>query len=240
MKFLINKSTALVLISGVIGSIFATNLSVVALPEEEIVNKLRTVVVFAIVNDKGSPLVTLVDNQRSEKPVFITRNDAQSFINQKLAPNQNELVEQLKVREVFLADIYKLIKEDAKNNSNSRFRFTPSVQEVSSAARILGQGKTFPEVPLFFVNLPKDAQTVAYLERKLGEESVIPLFFEKKSAEEMIAQFQRENPDLNPQLEIGVTSLELVLKRFEQEDNETVRKMVLEPTEESLEFLRSL
>ena len=240
MKFLINKSTALVLISGVIGSIFATNLSVVALPEEEIVNKLRTVVVFAIVNDKGSPLVTLVDNQRSEKPVFITRNDAQSFINQKLAPNQNGLVEQLKVREVFLADIYQLIQEDARNKNNSRFRLTPNFQEVSSAERILGKGETFQEVPLFFVSFQKDAQTVTYFQRKQGEESVIPLFFEKRSAEEMIAQFQRENPDLNPQLEIGVTSLELVLKRFEKEDNETVRKMVLEPTEESLEFLRSL
>lgn len=240
MKFLINKSTALVLISSVIGSIFATNLSVIALPEEEIVNKLRQIVVFAIVNEKGSPLVTLVDNQKNEKPVFITRNDAQSFINHKLAPNQSEFTGQLKIREVFLADIYKLIKDDAKNNNNSRFRFTPSFQEVSSATRILGKGKTFPEVPLFFVNLPNDAQTVVYLERKLGEDSVIPLFFEKEGAEEMIAQFKRENPDLNPKLEIGVTSLELVLERFEQEDNETVHKMVLEPTEESLEFLRSL
>ncbi|MGB7518457.1 MAG: Tic22 family protein, partial [Spirulinaceae cyanobacterium] len=99
----------------------------------------------------------------------------------------------------------------------------------------------FQGVPLFFVSIKRwDDLQITYLERKEQDTSVIPLFFEKKAAEEMVAEFRREHPDLTLQLEIGVTSLDLILNRFETEDSETVRKMILEPTEESLEFLRSL
>ncbi|MGB7518718.1 MAG: Tic22 family protein, partial [Spirulinaceae cyanobacterium] len=104
MEFLTNKSTALSLISGVfLSSIFAFNQQALAISEEEIVEKLRVVVVFAIVNEQGSPLVTLVDNTSREKPVFVSQNDSQSFINQRQALCKSELVERLQVRAVSLA-----------------------------------------------------------------------------------------------------------------------------------------
>ncbi|MGB3691233.1 MAG: Tic22 family protein [Spirulinaceae cyanobacterium] len=246
MEFLTNKSTALSLISGVfLSSIFAFNQQALAISEEEIVEKLRVVVVFAIVNEQGSPLVTLVDNTSREKPVFVSQNDAQSFINQRQALGKSELVERLQVRAVSLADIYQLTKEDTQKSNSSVFSVTPSLAAASAAERTAAEAVTksgkFQGVPLFFVSIKRwDDLQITYLERKEQDTSVIPLFFEKKAAEEMVAEFRREHPDLTLQLEIGVTSLDLILNRFETEDSETVRKMILEPTEESLEFLRSL
>ncbi len=241
MEFLTNKSTALSLISSIfISSICAFNQQALAMPEAEIVDKLRTIVVFAIVNEQGSPLITLVDNKIREKPVFVSKNDAQGFINRRQALSKSELVEQLQVRAVSLADIYQITQEDSQKLNSPRFRLTPRSNTVFSAREISDGREIFQVVPLFYVYTKQDSLQISYLERKEGNKSVIPLFFEKKAAEEMIAKFQQEHPNLTLQLEIGFTSLEVILERFEREDNETVRKMVLEPTEESLEFLRSL
>lgn len=83
--------------SAVIGSSVIGNMRVLALPQEQIVQKLGPVPVFTITDNKGAPLVAAVPNQPKQSGiagVFISRQDAQAF------------VEQLKKKDPNLAKMY--------------------------------------------------------------------------------------------------------------------------------------
>lgn len=84
MKAILSWGAALgVAGSTIIGSsIIGTN-PALALPQEQILEKLGPVPVFTITDDKGAPLVASVPNKPKEggvAGVFINRQDAEAFV----------------------------------------------------------------------------------------------------------------------------------------------------------------
>jgi Tic22-like family len=99
--------------AGIILSLFGSALFAAtplqALPESQIVEKLKGIPVFALTDRDGLLLTaaTTVDNGRPAKGgAFFSQSDARTFL-QKLQKENPSLAKQLEVRAVLLSDVYK-------------------------------------------------------------------------------------------------------------------------------------
>ncbi|MGL5808235.1 MAG: Tic22 family protein, partial [Xenococcaceae cyanobacterium] len=72
---------------GLVGSTFlgawgSLDLKALALPQEQILQKLKPVPVFTITDQQGAPLVASGENNAKVAGVFISQQDAQNFVSQ--------------------------------------------------------------------------------------------------------------------------------------------------------------
>lgn len=239
MKSLLRWGTTLGVVGGtVLTSLFSFNLSAIALPEPEVAQKLTPIPVFTVADAQGSPLVASTDKNQKVAGVFMSRQDAQEFVN-KLKTENAELGNQVSVVPVSLKDIYDLDLENADQKDGLDFTYVPAQAEVDIAKTILTQsGKEYKGgVPLF---VAKGGKEQGYLTVAQGEQQIIPFFFEKGQLEAMIARFKEEQPELASTVTVEVAYLEGVLEALHSEDNELLDKLVLVPSTESIQFLQSL
>lgn len=64
-------------------------------------------------------------------------------------------------------------------------------------------------------------------------------FFEKQQVQQLVENFKKAQPDLANSVQIEVVILEGMLDAMKQGDDEMLTRIVLWPSKESLEFLRS-
>jgi hypothetical protein len=244
MKSILRLSATLGLIgSTVLASLFGNSLPALALSAEQIVEKLKVIPVFTIADEQGAPLVASNNNEESKKVtgVFISKQDAQKFV-EDLKKNQPEIGNKVKVVPVSLAEVYKL-EQNSENQQNQQnnidFAYVPVEQQVESAKNILGQqGKKYEGgVPLF---VAKGGQSKGYLTIEQNNQQVIPFFFEQKQIQEMVERFKQQKPDLASTVTIEVVPLEGVIATLQQSNDQMLDKILLVPSTESIEFLRSL
>lgn len=79
------------------------NLEAVALPQDQIVKKLQEVPVFTLTNPKGEFVVLSRKNNNASKPIsqvgfFISKQDAQKFLDNRLKKENPQLASTLQVR----------------------------------------------------------------------------------------------------------------------------------------------
>lgn len=219
--------------SGILG-----NLTALALPEEEVLKKLDPVPVFTIADEQGAPLVASGDEQGKVAGVFISQQDANEFVNQ-LETKNPELAEKVKVVPVSLGEVYKL-SESAESKDNAlNFAYVPEEEAVTSA-KTIGEANQQPYqggVPLF---VAKGGDDKGYLTIEKDSQQVIPFFFDKKQLEEMVAKFKEQKPDVAASVDIEVVPLEGVIETLETSEDTMLEKIVLVPTEESIQFLQNV
>ena len=226
----------------VLSSWFGTSNLALALPKDQIIQKLGVVPVFSIADREGNPLLFAVQNNANAAGmrVFINQEDAQKFVEQLKKDNPEVGNNFNNIIVVSLSKIYEINQENENNTNPLIFKFEPRPQEVESALNILRQEdekvQKFMGVPLFFATVTKDDQE-AYLRTEQG---VIPLFFDQEPLQRQLEEFKEKQPDLAANIEINVIALEEVIAYFQKEDNESLRKMVLVPSESSLTFIESL
>jgi nickel transport protein len=96
MKSLMRWGAVLGLVgSALLGSTLSGNMQALALPEEQILQKLKSVPVFAITDAQGAPLIASRTNQGKqtlETGVFINQQDAQEFV-EKLKTKNPQLAQ---------------------------------------------------------------------------------------------------------------------------------------------------
>lgn len=127
-----------------------------ALPTEQILQKLNPVPVFTVADDNGAPLVATGENGAKTAGVFISQQDANNFI-ARLQTKNPALASKVKVVPVSLGEVFKL----ANNNSNSNglvFAYVPKETNVNEAKNLTTQYEG--GVPLF---IAKDGQDKGYL-----------------------------------------------------------------------------
>ena len=74
-----------------------------------------------------------------------------------------------------------------------------------------------------------------------GNESAIPMFFEKEQLQTFIERFKTSQPDLAKSADIQVLQLENILEAMSStQKDESLEKIMLIPSNESLQFLQSL
>lgn len=237
---------------GIVGSVFfgglsGTQMQAIALPQDQIVSKLREVPVFTIANPKGEFLV-LTTKSNPTKPVsqvgfFISQQDAQKFLEQRIKKENPQLASTMQVKVLSMADYYKIVQENKKKKESVVFTLVPKQEQVESARNILNQsgqkGQQFNGCPLFVARLKKDN---SYLTIPLGngKERYIPFYFDREQATALLDQFKKAVPNEANNIEIQVADLYGVLDALNSSNDPGLGKIVLYPSRESIDFIRSL
>lgn len=247
MKSFVRWGATIGLIGGAIfGSTFVPLLmehtQVRALPEDQIVNKLRSVPVFTLTNAEGAPLVATPPNSPNKSPVagaFISRQDAQTFLD-NLKTRNPDLAKNVRVVAVSMGEIYKLSQKDKTKPDYLAFAYVPMQKQVDTAVALLKQSgqqvKEFNGVPLF---VARGGQDKGYLTIQQGNQQIIPLFFKKEELQTLLERFKKEQPKLASNITVEVIPLEGVLQTLKTDDNPQLGQLMLVPPQESLEFIRS-
>ncbi|NET55063.1 MAG: hypothetical protein F6K47_02330 [Symploca sp. SIO2E6] len=265
MKSLVRWGATLGLVgSTLLGSFFTANLGALALPEEEITERLQAIPVFTITDGRGAPLVQTVtlppNNQATSQEsqtvdvarVFMSQQDANTFLADLKSKDPN-LGNSVQISPVSLAEVYELEKNSRSQQEDLDFALIPKQEQVRLAqplweAQITEwerqnpnekpRSKEFQGVPLFAA---KAGPGQGYLTIQLqnGEQS-IPFFFDKSLLQEMVDRYKQQQPNQASSVVIEVVPLEGLISTLQREDNPDLQKITLMPSRESLQFLRSL
>lgn len=203
-----------------------------ALPKEVIMQKLQPIPVFTIGDKEGSPLIAGEGDERVTG-VFISKEDANGFVT-RLKQENPSVGAQVQVIPVSLAEIFQLTEQNAGKKDAIQFAYVPTRQQVDQAKQLNSdyQGG----VPLFVAKAGNDQ---GYLTIKQNDTEIIPFFFEKQQVQKLVDDFKKQQPELANNIEIEVVILEGVLGALKEGDDEMLKRIVLWPSNESLEFLRN-
>ena len=208
-----------------------------ALPTEQIVEKLQAVPVFTIADEQGAPLVASQENDVKVTGVFISQADAANFV-ERLKEQNAELAGQVRIVPVSLGEIYQIAEENETQTNGLNFAYVPRQSEVDIARALLTErGEEYRGgVPLF---VAKAGENAGYLTIERNNTQVIPFFFEKRQLEELVEKFKEDKPELAASVTIDVVPLEGIIDTLERSDDENLTKIILVPTEESINFIRN-
>lgn len=246
MKSLIRWSTTLGLVGSVcLSSLLFTGARALALTEDQIVEELRAVPVFAITDAEGAPLVAAPNEGQEGAPVagvFISQADAQTFLT-NLRENDPTLAGGVQVVPVSLAEVYQLaLTSNTDQQTQIDFTFVPMEQEVESAVSLLqesGQNVSeFSGVPLFLAR--SSQEDGGYLTVRQDEQQVIPIFFKREELQAMLSRLQQEQPDLANNMVVQVINLENLIETLRTSDDPGLTQIQLVPPRESIDYIRSL
>ena len=246
MKSLVRLGAVLgILGSTLLGPSLAGNMSALALPDQQVLEKLRPVPVFTITDAQGLPLIASVPKEgqtgsnTSVAGVFISQRDAQAFVD-RLKTRNPQLAASVRVVPVSLGEIYQLSQANKGKAEEVQFAYVPTTVQVESAKTLLRQGgqqSEFNGVPLF---LARGGPENGYLTIQQGQQEVIPLFFNKEDLQGMLERFKQQQPNIASSLKIEVVNLEAVLEAMGSDNDPFLSKLILVPPRESLEYVRSL
>ncbi len=248
MKLLVRWGITLGLASSVMfaGISGMNNIQALALPQEQVVKTLQEVPIFTLTNPKGEFVVISRTNDSktiSEIGFFLSKKDAQTFLDGRLKKENPQLASTIQVRPVSLADYYKLVLENnKKKDSNVVFTLVPTKQQVDIARNMVnkgGKGQQFNGIPLF---VPKFKQGNSYLTITIpqGNQRFIPFYFEKEQALAHLEEFKKAKPQEAANTEIQVVDLYGVIYTLNSSNDPTTNKILLYPSRESIEFIRSI
>lgn len=254
MKSLIRWGAMLGLMGGAMFGSFNGSPEALALSEDEILQKLESVPVFTITDAEGSPLIANIpnapnsDNATDVAGVFISAEDANRFV-ERLRQEQPEIADDIQVTVISLAEIYRLDRANASNNTPLEFSYVPTREEVEEAVSVLVESDRqdelsqqngeyiYPGVPLF---LATAGPNQGYMTLEYEGEVVIPVFFDRSDLENVISRFREQQPEFADSVETEVIQLEGVLQTLSNEDNEIVEQLMFVPDSDSLEFVGNL
>lgn len=244
MKSLIRWSATVSLVGSVLlGTVLTGATRVLALPQDQILSKLRSVPVFTIANAQGAPLVASPP-QGQKGPavagVFISQKDAQAFL-ETLKNKNPELAKGVTVVPVSLAEVYQLQQSNKDKPEGLGFAFVPSKQEVTIAVDLLKKGgqqvQNFNGTPLFVARGGKDK---GYLTVQQGNQSVIPMFFKKEELQTLVDKFKQQQPNMASTIDIQVLNLEGLIEVLRTKNDPQLNQVMLIPSQEAISYIQSL
>jgi hypothetical protein len=240
MKSFVRKLVTVGLVSGtILASSYSYALQALALTQEQILQKLNQVPVFTFANPQGDILLGKGENNKKVAYLFISQQEAQKAVQEMSQKNPGQ---KLQVLPLPLGQMYKAVTEGKDKPDTPVLNLVPVDQQVKSAVTVLTQEnpqqqvKEFPGVPLFFAIINQDKKE-AYLTYQEGQQTVIPLFFEKESLQKLVEQFKKQKPELASSIQMRVVSLEQMIGIFQKENDQAVGYMQLIPSQESIQFI---
>jgi len=255
MKSLVRWSATLGLVgTTLLGSFFGGSLRALALTEQQIIEKLRTVPVFMIARADGSPMFACIIPDTGEPTscedqnsvvftqLFVNPEDAATLL-QRIQQRQPEATQNFRVLPRSLGSIYQGLEEARRNQEKPLvIDIEPRQQQVNSAMTLIQQGgqqvQEFNGVPLFYAVATVGEEQI-YLPGQRGDQEVIPLFFDKEQLQRNLDQLVANNPEASSKIEIQVMSLEYLISEMKNSDEPILEKFVLEPSPDAIQFLQS-
>ncbi|MCU0569915.1 MAG: hypothetical protein MUF49_25500 [Oculatellaceae cyanobacterium Prado106] len=247
MKSLIRWGAALSLVGGILFSPLSImgNTRVLALTNEQVVERLNTVPVFTFLDSERNFLVTRpTQGGENALPVvymFVSQESAQAALND-LKQSNPEQANGFQVTPVPLSLAYQMARRDENQENPVQVAFIAAQAQVNAARTLLQQSgqnaEQFQGVPLF---IPRSTeQEGVYLTVRRDEQEVIPIYFSQEDAQAMIEQVSRSQPELANKVGIQVISLEGLIQNLQNSDNEALNQIYLFPSQETRNFIRTL
>ncbi|MGP0128719.1 MAG: Tic22 family protein [cyanobacterium endosymbiont of Rhopalodia musculus] len=236
MKTLIRWGATLGLVaSAILYSGFNQSRSAFALPQEEIFQMLRGLPVFMLANDKNVPLGGQVDEKTVFTNVFMSKQSAQEFLIQ-LGKEKPSIANQYKVKLISLGAIYEVAKKNSNESQRLALQYIPAKTEVEAAKTILSEdGKEYRGgVPLYIL---KGGPEQNYLTIKQDGQTIIPIFFEKKTIQQIINNLKEQESEETSNIKIEITLLGNLIGALEKEDNDFFRQIRLWPSQEMIKII---
>lgn len=208
---------------------------VLALSEQQILEKLNGIPVFLIVNEEGQSLTASVNANEQEQQVpivFIDSTEAEAFIED--AENEgSEIAANAQIAILPLSDVYSEAVEQLEGAES--LVYIPSAESLSQAATITES--EIQGVPLYAaVDLERDQ----YL---LTSENTLPMFFSLQDLQTQVSSLVASNPEIEETIGVEVTTFETVLNNMTANDPEVDQLLELiqfVPDSETIEYLNSL
>lgn len=184
---------------------------------EQIVQKLNSVPVFVITNDKGHPITSSMKG-KTVVAAFLSVKDAQTFLEEtKKAKKLPEAdLATVKVSGIPLGDMYRRTKLVGEGKINLGLIGSSNEQPAADAeARKLDpKSKGFELIPLYAGKVKGSG----YLTFSQGGKSVVPLFFSRADLQAKIDESVKAKPEMAGKIDIELTSLEGIITLMESAD----------------------
>ncbi|NUN66586.1 hypothetical protein HCU40_17925 [Pseudanabaena biceps] len=237
--------------AGVAGAIAVSpifTLKAEALTETQVLERLGSIPVFTITDDKGAPLLGAVPQQPNTKPddsqllfFFLSPDEAQLMLTQVKKSNP-EVGKKAQIVVRSMNDAYQVIRQN--KDKKVLFQFIPSRASIDSAKTILtSQGVAadkIPNVPVFFAiggQADKQGLLTMSIDQNGKQEQVVPFFLDKSDLEKLL---ERAQPDVAKVTKIQVASLFQVLDSMVSKDNKAnpeVERFQFVPSRTSFEYI---
>jgi Tic22-like family len=211
---------------GVVGAIVVApvaNLRAEALTEAQAFERLNSIPVFTITDDKGNPLLGSQKkeggNQQQILLFFLNPDDAKSMLGQIKSTNP-DLGNKAQVIVRSMNEAIQVIKKN--DDKKIAFQIVPSKSSLDSARSILSaQGKPvdkLPNLPVFFATGGKDKEQGLLTIEQNGKQ-LVPFFMDQKDLQAMIDRAKQQQPNMATNTTIQVTSLLQVIDSMVTKDN---------------------
>lgn len=222
---MIKSLLKLATVVGVVGAIMVApiaNLPAEALTEAQAFERLNSIPVFTITDDKGNPLLGSQKNGANQQQIllfFLNPDDAKSMLGQIKSTNP-ELGGKAQVIVRSMNEAIQVIKKN--DDKKIAFQIVPSKSSIDSARSILtAQGKPvdkLPNLPVFFATGGKDKEQGLLTIEQNGKQ-LVPFFMDQKDLQAMIDRAKQQQPNMASNTTIQVTSLLQVVDSMVTKDN---------------------
>ncbi|MEI6328092.1 MAG: Tic22 family protein [Pseudanabaena sp. ELA645] len=240
--------------AGVAGAIAVSpifTLKAEALTEAQVLERLGSIPIFTITDDKGSPLLGSVPQQTNAKPddsqilfFFLGSDEAQQMLNQ-VQKNTPEVGKKAQIIVRSMNDAYQVIRQN--KDKKVVFQFIPARASIESARTILtAQGVAadkIPNVPVFFAIGGQDKSQgllTMSIDQNGKKEQVVPFFLDKSDLQNLLDRASKDQPDVTKSTKIQVASLFQVLDSMVSKDNKPnpeVERFQFVPSRTSFEYI---
>jgi hypothetical protein len=203
--------------STVLSSSLIANLPAQAIPEAQVVDKLKDIPVYVVTDDKGTIVHATSKGDKNQAPkistgVFFSRQDAQDFIDRSIKPQQPDLTKMVKVTPVSLGEIYRRKQANKNKPQELDYIYVPTAKQSSAALEILKQsGQKVTQVndlPVFIATMTSKSGREEYLTFERNRQEIVPLFFSKEALQSTI---KKVYPNLIGKSKIQVVELNYLL-----------------------------
>lgn len=252
--FVFKSLVKLAATAGVAGAIAVSpifTLKAEALTEAQVLERLGSIPVFTITDDKGAPLLGAVPQQPNAKPddsqllfFFLSPDEAQMMLTQVKKSNP-EVGKKAQIVVRSMNDAYQVIRQN--KDKKVVFQFIPSKTSIDSARTILvSQGiaaDKIPNVPVFFATggQPNSQGLLTMsIDQNGKKEQVVPFFLDKTDLQTLLDRAGKEQPDVAKATKIQVASLFQVLDSMVSKDNKPnpeVERFQFVPSRTSFEYI---
>ncbi|UFP93765.1 Tic22 family protein [Gloeobacter morelensis] len=214
-----------------------------ALTQEQIIEKLKPVVLFTVATADGKPLLSLPPDG-SKGPlvagVYFSPQDAEAFV---AAFKKKDAARgaQLRVQPVSLGNLYRLRLESRGSEEEVTLAFFANRTEVEWALSLLQAAGRKPEdlqgAPLFAATVNSGKKQ--YLTLQQNNRTVVPVYFTKQDVTAFVDRYRRQQTNPSAPVTVEVLDLEGILEALQEPTDAQIEKVMLVTPRASLDYVRS-
>jgi len=209
--------------------------SSVALPEEQIADKLAGIPVYVMSNGDGVITITQTESEATQQTniyAFMSRQDALTFLTRANAANPNFAPS----AEIGLIDLEHLYQGVQSSDEQSlQIVYVPTEDSIVQARKI--DPSYEGGVPLF-VPLLEDGSMAPLGGARDGKET-LRVFLSSDDLDSWLNRLEDSNPETRADIQEGIISLEYLLNFLQSSDDERLSQLRLLPDSETMNLIEA-